>query len=65
MPGFDPRGANEAGFPWEKDYARINLTTEPGGSAAAFYEAQGFTLQGLLADQRPAAVYTRRIGAPS
>ncbi len=24
MPGFDPRGANEAGFPWEKDYARIN-----------------------------------------
>jgi hypothetical protein len=24
MPAFDPRGANEAGFPWEKDYARIN-----------------------------------------
>jgi hypothetical protein len=24
MPGFDPRGANEAGFPWEADYARIN-----------------------------------------
>lgn len=24
MPGFDERGANEAGFPWEKDYARIN-----------------------------------------
>jgi len=24
MPGFDPRGANEAGFPWEPDYARIN-----------------------------------------
>lgn len=24
MPPFDPRGANEAGFPWEKDYARIN-----------------------------------------
>lgn len=23
MPPFDPRGANEAGFPWEKDYARI------------------------------------------
>ncbi len=23
MPAFDPRGANEAGFPWEKDYARI------------------------------------------
>jgi hypothetical protein len=21
---FDPRGANEAGYPWEKDYARIN-----------------------------------------
>ena len=24
MPGFDPRGANEAGFPWEANYARIN-----------------------------------------
>src|SRR5690242_3055868 len=24
MPSFDPRGANEAGFPWERDYARIN-----------------------------------------
>lgn len=24
MPPFDPRGANEAGFPWEPDYARIN-----------------------------------------
>jgi len=23
MPAFDPRGANEAGFPWEKNYARI------------------------------------------
>lgn len=23
MPPFDPRGANEAGFPWEKDYVRI------------------------------------------
>ena len=24
MPAYDPRGANEAGFPWEPDYARIN-----------------------------------------
>ena len=24
MPAFDQRGANEAGFPWEKDYSRIN-----------------------------------------
>jgi hypothetical protein len=24
MPQFDPRGANEAGFPWEAGYARIN-----------------------------------------
>lgn len=24
MPPFDERGANEAGFPWQKDYARIN-----------------------------------------
>jgi len=24
MPAFDKRGANEAGFPWDKDYKRIN-----------------------------------------
>lgn len=24
MPAFDPRGANEAGFPWTEDYGRIN-----------------------------------------
>ncbi|MCG2659410.1 MAG: DUF4038 domain-containing protein, partial [Kiritimatiellae bacterium] len=24
MPAFDKRGANEAGYPWEKDYRRIN-----------------------------------------
>jgi hypothetical protein len=24
MPPFDSRGANEAGYPWEKDYARVN-----------------------------------------
>jgi hypothetical protein len=24
MHPFDPRGANEGGFPWEKEYARIN-----------------------------------------
>jgi len=24
MPQFDARGANEAGFPWEREYARIN-----------------------------------------
>jgi hypothetical protein len=24
MPAFDERGRNEAGFPWEKDYTRIN-----------------------------------------
>ena len=24
MPGLDPRSANEAGFAWEEDYARIN-----------------------------------------
>jgi len=24
MPGFDERGANEAGFPWEREYSRIN-----------------------------------------
>ena len=24
MPPFDPRGANEAGYPWEENYTRIN-----------------------------------------
>jgi hypothetical protein len=24
MPGFDPRGANEAGYPWEPGFSRIN-----------------------------------------
>jgi len=24
MPPFDPRGANEAGFPWQTDFSRIN-----------------------------------------
>lgn len=24
MPAFDPRGANEAGFPWDRDFHRIN-----------------------------------------
>jgi hypothetical protein len=24
MPPFDPRGANEAGYPWDQDYARIH-----------------------------------------
>ncbi|MGH9662853.1 MAG: DUF4038 domain-containing protein, partial [Bryobacteraceae bacterium] len=24
MPPFDPRGANEAGFPWEREFTRIN-----------------------------------------
>jgi len=24
MPAFDPRGANEAGFPWDRDYSKIN-----------------------------------------
>jgi hypothetical protein len=24
MPPFDPRGANEAGFPWSEDYSQIN-----------------------------------------
>jgi hypothetical protein len=26
MPAFDERGANEGGFPWERDYSRINPT---------------------------------------
>ena len=39
MPGFDPRGANEAGFPWEKDYARIN---------PAYFDAADLRIQYLV-----------------
>jgi hypothetical protein len=41
MPPFDPRGANEAGFPWEQDYARIN---------PAYFDAADVRIQ-YLADQ--------------
>jgi hypothetical protein len=39
MHPFDPRGANEAGFPWEKDYARIN---------PAYFDAADARLQHLV-----------------
>ncbi len=41
MHPFDPRGANEAGFPWEKEYARIN---------PAYFDAADQRLQ-YLADE--------------
>src|SRR4051812_21086652 len=41
MPPFDPRGANEGGFPWEKEYARIN---------PAYFDAADKRLQ-YLADE--------------
>ncbi len=39
MPAFDPRGANEAGFPWETDYARIN---------PAYFDAADLRIQRLV-----------------
>ncbi len=43
MPAFDPRGANEAGFPWEPDYARIRPEYFDRADARLFYLVdQGF-----------------------
>ena len=39
MPSFDERGANEAGFPWEKDFARIN---------PAYFDAADLRIQWLI-----------------
>ncbi len=39
MPPFDPRGANEAGYPWEKDYSRIN---------PAYFDAADVRIQYLV-----------------
>ena len=44
MPPFDPRGANEASFPWEKDYARIN----PGYFDMADLRIQWLVRSGLV-----------------
>ncbi|MHB9024446.1 MAG: apiosidase-like domain-containing protein [Armatimonadota bacterium] len=43
MPAFDERGANEAGFPWEPDYARI----DPAYFAMADRRLQYLVEQGL------------------
>ena len=43
MPPFDPRGANEAGFPWEAEYARIR----PGYFDAADKRLQHLVDQGI------------------
>lgn len=41
---FDPRGANEAGYPWEKDYTRINPSYFDAADQRLQYLAdQGFT----------------------
>jgi hypothetical protein len=43
MTAFDPRGANEAGFPWEKDYSRIRPEYFDKMDERIFYLAdQGF-----------------------
>ena len=39
MPPFDPRGANEAGYPWETDYSRIN---------PAYFDAADLRIQHLI-----------------
>ncbi|MFN7929483.1 MAG: DUF4038 domain-containing protein [Blastocatellia bacterium] len=42
---FDPRGANEAGFPWEADYARIRPAYFDAADARLRYLAnEGFTV---------------------
>ena len=40
MPSFDERGRNEAGFPWEADYARVN---------PAYYDLADMRVQHLVA----------------
>ena len=55
MPAFDPRGANEAGFPWEKDYARIRPEYFDKADRAAHLSGR----PGLR------AVHRRRLGLPS
>jgi hypothetical protein len=43
MPAFDERGANEAGFPWEKEYARIRPEYFDAADKKIFYLVeQGF-----------------------
>ncbi len=39
MPPFDPRGANEGGYPWEAEYARIN---------PAYFDAADVRIQHLV-----------------
>lgn len=44
MHPFDPRGANEAGFPWEADYARINPKYwDEADKRISYLVEQGFT----------------------
>jgi hypothetical protein len=44
MPPFDPRGANEAGYPWETNYARIRPEYfDAADQRLGFLVEQGFT----------------------
>ena len=52
MPPFDPRGANEAGFPWETDFARIN---------PAYFDMADLRIRHLV-DSRNRAVHRRALG---
>ena len=52
MPPFDPRGANEAGYPWEKDYARIN---------PAYFDMADLRIQ-YLVERGLGAVHRRLLG---
>jgi hypothetical protein len=48
MPGFDPRGANEAGYPWEAEYTTIN---------PAYFDMADLRIQWLVhADLTPCIV---------
>ena len=49
---FDPRGANEAGFPWETNYTRIRPN---------YFNAADERLR-YLVDARVHAVHRRRVG---
>ena len=52
MPPFDPRGANEAGFPWEPEFARIN---------PAYFDAADLRIE-YLAEPGHRALHRRLLG---
>ena len=55
MPEFDPRGANEAGFPWDTEKKRIN---------PAYFDAADLRIQ-YLVERGPGSLHCRLLGLPS